>query len=80
MSEHLSLDFVKQLVEDVSNGYAEQIMKERAAGACSERVKALKERWAACATDLQTLEDADADEVAEIAARYAARSQELGGQ
>ncbi|MFI6730126.1 hypothetical protein [Streptomyces atratus] len=80
MSEHLNPDVVKQLVQDVSNWYAEQIMKERAAGPDSERLKSLKEQWTACATDLQALQGADADEVAEIAARYAARSQELGGQ
>ncbi|MFJ6053607.1 hypothetical protein [Streptomyces sp. NPDC092307] len=80
MSEHLNPDVVKQLVEDVSNWYTEQIMKERAAGPDSERLKELKEQWTACATDLQALQDADADEVAEIAARYAARAQELDGQ
>lgn len=33
-----------------------------------------------CATDLETLLDAGPEEVAEIAARYTALSQELGGQ
>ncbi|WP_331735851.1 hypothetical protein [Streptomyces sp. NBC_00057] len=81
MSEHVSPEAAKQLVQDVSNWYAEQIMKERdSAGPESERLKTLKEELAACAADLLALqEDASPDEVAEIAARYAARSQ-LGGQ
>lgn len=33
-----------------------------------------------CAADLQALQDAGPEEVAKIAARYGARSQELGGQ
>ncbi|WP_329625957.1 hypothetical protein OG357_38635 (plasmid) [Streptomyces sp. NBC_01255] len=56
-------------------------MKEqRAAGPDPERLKTLQEGSVACAVDLETLLDAGPEEVAEIAARYAARSKELGGQ
>ncbi|MFE4540263.1 hypothetical protein ACFRKB_35220 [Streptomyces scopuliridis] len=81
MSENVSPEAAEQLVQDVSNWYAEQIMKEqRAPGPASERLKTLREELAMCAADLQALQDAGPEEVAEIAARYAARSQELGGQ
>ncbi|MGP3691076.1 hypothetical protein ACTVZO_41495 [Streptomyces sp. IBSNAI002] len=81
MSENVSPQAVEQLVQDVSNSYAEEIRKERdSAGPNSERLKTLKEELAVCGADLLALEYASADEVAEIAARYAARSQELGGQ
>ncbi|WP_327372290.1 hypothetical protein [Streptomyces sp. NBC_01217] len=81
MSEHVSPEAAEQLVKKVGLWYSEQIMKEqRAAGPAPERLKTLQEGLAACAVDLETLLDASPEEVAEIAARYAARSQELGGQ
>lgn len=81
MSEHVSPEAAEQLVKKVSLWYAEQIMKEqRAAGPDPERLKTLQEGSVACAVDLETLLDAGPEEVAEIAARYAARSKELGGQ
>ncbi|MEW1725070.1 hypothetical protein [Streptomyces sp. NPDC093109] len=81
MSESVSAEAAEQLVQDVSNWYAEQIMKEqRAPEAVPERLKTLKEELAVCAADLRALQDAGPEEVDAIAARYAARSQELGGQ
>ncbi|WP_314223580.1 hypothetical protein [Streptomyces zaehneri] len=72
---------VEQLVQEVSAWYAEQIIKERRAGAPdASRLKTLKEELAACAADQQALQDADEEEVAEIASRYAARVKELEGQ
>ncbi|MGW2748090.1 hypothetical protein [Streptomyces sp. NPDC001450] len=80
MSEHVTPEAVEQLVQEVSAWYAEQIIKERRAGADAERLQTLKDQLAACAADQQTLEDADEEEVAEIASRYAARAKELKGQ
>ncbi|MFI5753074.1 hypothetical protein ACIBBE_46420 [Streptomyces sp. NPDC051644] len=81
MSEHVHPEAAKQLVQNVSTWYMAEIRKERgSAGPDSERLKTLKEELAACAADLLALQDAGPEEAAEIAARYAARSQELGGQ
>ncbi|MEU9418355.1 hypothetical protein [Streptomyces sp. NPDC048272] len=80
MSENVSPEAAEHLVQDVSNRYVEQIMKEQRASAPDpERLKDLKEGLAACAVDLETLLDAGPEEVAEIAARYAALAQELEG-
>ncbi|MEU3907248.1 hypothetical protein AB0F20_26085 [Streptomyces goshikiensis] len=82
MSEHVTPEAAEQLVKKVGLWYSEQIMKEQRAADASdpERLKTLQEGLAACGADLETLLDADSKEVAEIAARYAARAQELGGQ
>ncbi|NUK23493.1 hypothetical protein [Streptomyces lunaelactis] len=81
MSEPATPEEVEQQVQEVNAWYAEQILEERRAGSPDpERLKTLKEGLAACAADRQALQDADEDVVAEIAARYAARLKELGGQ
>ncbi|MFC4506077.1 MULTISPECIES: hypothetical protein [Streptomyces] len=81
MSENVNPEVAERLVQDVSTWYFEQIVKERrAAVPDTERLELLKAGLAECAADQQALEDAGPDEVAEIAARYAARSQELRGQ
>jgi cytochrome c553 len=81
LSENVTPEAVEQLVQEVSAWYAEQIITERRAGAPdAERLQDLKEQLAACAADQQALQDADDDQVAEIAARYAARVKELRGQ
>ncbi len=81
MPDHVTPEAVEQLVQEVSAWYAEQIIKERRAGAPdASRLKTLKEELAACAADQQALQDADEEEVAEIASRYAARVKELEGQ
>ncbi|MFM9812834.1 hypothetical protein ACKI16_30505 [Streptomyces scabiei] len=81
MSEHVTPEAVEQLVQEVSAWYAEQIIKERRAGAPDAgRLKTLQDELAACAADQQALQDADEKEVAEIASRYAARVRELKGQ
>ncbi|WP_336054765.1 hypothetical protein [Streptomyces sp. CA2R101] len=81
MFEHVTPEAAEQLVDDVSTLYAEQIVIERRAAAPdTERLKALKEQLAACAADREALQEAGPEEVAEIAARYAARARELGGQ
>ncbi|NUK12521.1 hypothetical protein HRW18_32020 [Streptomyces lunaelactis] len=81
MSEHVNPEAAEQLVQEVSTWYAEQIIKERrAAVPDTERLTALKEELAACAADQQALQDAGPEEVAEIAARYAAHAKELGSQ
>ncbi|MFI1502576.1 hypothetical protein [Streptomyces platensis] len=81
MSEHVTPEAAEQLVEAVSSLCAEQIIIERRAAAPDqERLNALKEQLAACAADREALQEAGPEEVAEIAARYAARARELGGQ
>ncbi|MCF3143799.1 hypothetical protein [Streptomyces platensis] len=81
MSEHVTPEAAEQLVDDVSTLYAEQIVTERRAAVPDpERLKILKEQLAACAADREALQDAGPQEVAEIAARYAARARELGGR
>ncbi|WP_262505803.1 hypothetical protein [Streptomyces sp. TRM68367] len=81
MSEHVNPEAAEHLVQEVSAWYSEQIAKERrAAVPDAEQLKILTAGLAACAADQQALEDAGPEEVAEIAARYAARSQELKGQ
>ncbi|WP_424893312.1 hypothetical protein [Streptomyces sp. XH2] len=81
MSEHVSPEAAEQLVQDVSTWYAEQLMKERRATVPDVgRLESLKEGLAVCAADREALQDAEPEEVAEIAARYAARARELGGQ
>ncbi|MFI5867235.1 hypothetical protein [Streptomyces sp. NPDC051546] len=82
MSEHVSPQAAQHLVEKVSAWYREQIRNEQgSANPDSEHLKTLKAELAVCAADLLALdEDASSEEVAEIAARYAARAQELGGQ
>ncbi|MFJ7209448.1 hypothetical protein ACIQWR_38705 [Streptomyces sp. NPDC098789] len=81
MSEHVSPEAAKHLVEKVSSRYVAEIRKEQgSAGPDSEHLKTLKAELAVCAADLLALEEAGSQEVAEIAARYAARAQELNGQ
>lgn len=82
MSEHVSPESVTYLVEKVRAWYMAQIRDEQGSvGPGSERLKTLKAELAVCAADLLALEeDASSEEVAEVAARYAARAQELGGQ
>ncbi|MER0443175.1 hypothetical protein ABR738_01045 [Streptomyces sp. Edi4] len=81
MSEHVNPEAVEHLAQDVINLYTEQLMKERRAPVPDpERMERLKAELAACAADQQALEDAGPAEVDEIAARYAARAQELKGQ
>ena len=81
MPEHVSPEAVEQLVQEVSTWYAEQIITERRESVPdADRLNTLKEELAACAADQQALQDADDEEVAEIAARYAARVRELKGQ
>ncbi|MFJ3637543.1 hypothetical protein [Streptomyces sp. NPDC090112] len=64
----------------VTRWYAEQIRNEQRSGTDPERLKSLKDGLAACATDLEALQDGGPVEAAEIGARYAARAQELEGQ
>lgn len=72
---------VEQQVQEVSTWYSEQILEERRAGALnSERLHQLREGLAACLADREALQDADEEQLADIAARYAARLKELGGQ
>ncbi|MFE7951478.1 hypothetical protein [Streptomyces sp. NPDC057426] len=79
MSEPITPEEVEQQVQEVNTWYAEQLMAERRASTPDpERLKLLKEGLAACAADRQALQDADEEEVAEIAARYAALVKELG--
>jgi hypothetical protein len=81
LSEHVSPETVVQLVREVRRWYAEELITERrAAEPDSARLETLKEGLAACAADQEALQDADEEQVAEIAARYAALSQELRGQ
>lgn len=81
MSEAVSPEAVEQLVQEVSTWYSEQLIQERRAGSPdAERLQALRDGLAACAADQHALQDADENEVAEIAARYAARIKELKGQ
>ncbi|MFB7747324.1 hypothetical protein [Streptomyces sp. NPDC056132] len=81
MSEHANPLAVQQTAQDVINAYTTQLMKERSAPVPdAARVEWLKAELAACGADLQALDDADPDEVDEIAARYAARAQALNGQ
>ncbi|MCX4462386.1 hypothetical protein OOK58_58940 [Streptomyces sp. NBC_01728] len=81
MSEAVTPEAVEQLVQEVSSWYAEQLIMERRAGSPNaERLKLLRDGLAACAADQQALQDADENEVAEIAARYAARMKQLKGR
>jgi hypothetical protein len=81
LSEHVTPEAAEQLVQDVSSWYAEQIMKEqRAIEPDQERLQTLKGQLAACAADLEALQEAGSEEVAEIAARYAAVARELDGK
>ncbi|MFE2693733.1 hypothetical protein [Streptomyces mirabilis] len=81
MSEPVTPEAVEQLVQEVSAWYSAQLIQERRAGSpYPERLKLLRDGLAACAADQQALHDADENEVAEIAARYAARMKELRGQ
>jgi hypothetical protein len=81
LSEHVNPEDAEQLVQNVSNWYAQQIIKERRAAVPDpERLKALKDGLAQCAADQQALVDAEPNEMTEIAARYAARAKELGDQ
>ncbi|MEV3926452.1 MULTISPECIES: hypothetical protein [Actinomycetes] len=79
--DHVSPEAADRLVQEVSGLYGQLIIKERRADTPdTERLKALKEGLAECAADREALEDAGPEEVAEIAARYAARARELGPQ
>lgn len=82
MSDNVNPEAAERLVQDVSAWYSQQIIKERRAPVPDTgRLELLKAGLAQCAADQQLLQDAGPDEVAEIAARYAARSSELkGGQ
>lgn len=81
MSEPVTPEAVEQLVQEVSSWYSEQLIMERRAGSPdAERLKLLRDGLAACAADQHALQDADANEVAEIAARYAARMKKFKGQ
>ncbi|MEU5632214.1 hypothetical protein ACH47C_23895 [Streptomyces rishiriensis] len=81
MSEPVTPEAVEQLVQEVSTWYSEQLIQERRAGSPdADRLQRLRDLLAACAADLRALQDADDNEVAEIAARYAARMKELKGQ
>ncbi|MFD0287640.1 hypothetical protein [Streptomyces lutosisoli] len=72
---------VEQQVQEVSAWYSEQIFQERRSGTPdAERLKVLRDRLAACIADQEALQDANEEQVAELAARYAARLKELGGQ
>ncbi len=77
----MSPETVVQLVREVKRWYTEELIKERRAAAPDPaRLETLKEGLAACAADQEALQDDDEEQVAEIAARYAALSQELKGQ
>lgn len=80
MSEQWSPEAAEQAVLGVTRWYVEQIRKEQHTGTDPERLKTLKEGMAACAADLETLQDGGPTEATEIGARYAARAQELKGQ
>lgn len=72
---------VEQQVQEVSSWYSEQILEERRAGTPdAERLQKLRDGLAACVADQKALQDADARQLTELAARYAARLKELGGQ
>ncbi|MFF3505351.1 hypothetical protein [Streptomyces sp. NPDC003247] len=78
MSEHVTPETVELVIQEVVSWCAEQIIQERRTAAPDpERLKALQEELAVCAADREALQDADEDEVAEIAARYAARVKTL---
>ncbi|WP_330294104.1 hypothetical protein [Streptomyces sp. NBC_00576] len=78
MSEAVSPEAVEQLIQEVSTWYAEQLIQERRAGVPdAARLQVLRDGLAACVADQHALQDADETEVAEIAARYAARMKEL---
>ncbi|MET9954452.1 hypothetical protein ABZ135_23315 [Streptomyces sp. NPDC006339] len=78
MSEPVTPEAIEHLIDEVSAFYTERILAARRAGTLDpERLKVLKESLAACAADRQALQDASEEEVAEIAARYAARVKEL---
>ncbi|WP_239567513.1 hypothetical protein [Streptomyces sp. G44] len=81
MSEHVNRQAAEKLVQQVSTWYSQQIIAERRAPAPdAQRLKHLTDLLAACAADRQALEDAEADEIDAIAARYAARAKEFEGQ
>lgn len=81
LPEPITPETVERLVQQVSSRYVEQIFQERRAPTPDpERLKVLQEALEACAADREALQDADEDEVAEIAARYAARARELNGE
>ncbi|MFJ2833588.1 hypothetical protein ACIPC1_39625 [Streptomyces sp. NPDC087263] len=72
---------VEEQVQEVSARYSEQLLLERRVGAPdAERMKLLRDGLAECAADLASLPDADAAQLKEIAARYAARLKEFRGQ
>ena len=78
MPDHVTPEAVELLMHQVTSWCAEQIIQERRQPAPDpERLKALQEELAVCAADREALQDADEDEVAAIAARYAARVKAL---
>ncbi|MGW2081170.1 hypothetical protein ACWCOW_30255 [Streptomyces sp. NPDC001939] len=80
MSEPVTPEAVEQLVLEISSWYSEQFILERRAGSLTaERLKLLRDELAACAADRQALQHSEADQVAEIADRYAPRIKELKG-
>ncbi|RPK23519.1 hypothetical protein EES37_37830 [Streptomyces sp. ADI91-18] len=79
MSEQWSTEAAEQAVQHVTSWYTEQIRKRQRSGEGPEVLQALKEGLAACAADLETLQEGG-EEAAEIGARYAALAQELEGQ
>ncbi|MEU2564962.1 hypothetical protein ABZ626_37405 [Streptomyces longispororuber] len=81
MPEHVTPEAVERLLQQVSNRYVEQIFQERrAATPDPKRIKALQDELAACAADQEALQDADEEDVAKIAERYAALAKELNDE
>lgn len=72
---------VEQQVQEAVARYTEQIFQLRRADALdTERLEQLREGLAVCLADQEALQDADEEQLAELAARYAARLKELDGQ
>lgn len=72
---------VEQQVQQAIARYTEQMFQLRRADELdAERLEQLREGLAGCLADQEALQDADEKQLAELAARYAARLKELGGQ
>ncbi|MFC9498406.1 hypothetical protein [Streptomyces sp. NPDC056982] len=80
MPEHVNPEAAVELVREVISWYAQQVIRERrAASPDAKRLEAMKAQLVECAADERALQVASEEEVAEIAARYAALSRELKG-
>jgi hypothetical protein len=81
MPEHANPEAVRDLVREINAWYAEQLILERRAPVPdAERIKLLRDGLAISVADQRALDDADGEQVDEIASRYAALRKEFKGQ